>query len=58
MFYLMDKWYANNEFKLCMNYIFLGVKGEPGIPIVGPKGSEGLPGEKGERGNFDEYYTW
>lgn len=32
--------------------ICLGVKGEPGIPIIGPKGKEGSHGEKGEKGKY------
>jgi len=31
---------------------FKGVKGEPGIPMTGPRGLEGPPGEKGEKGNY------
>lgn len=31
----------------------LGMKGEPGIPLIGPKGTEGPSGEKGEKGNFN-----
>lgn len=40
--------------------ISLGNKGEPGITLIGEKGSEGRQGEKGEKGNYyvNKYSTY